>query len=95
MPQFVFAGAEAFLLRQKLDQSGLPRPVHTNERNALAALNHKINFFKHLVLVGSRLAVAFSDAHKLRNNPSTGLRLREREMHGLLFVRNLNPLHLF
>ena len=95
MAEFVFAGGERLLPRQQFNQSGLPCPVDSDERDALAALDHETDFFEDLVFIVPGRAVALGDVRKLGDDAAARLRLREGEMNGLFFFRNLDPLHFF
>jgi len=71
--EFVFARSQLLLLGEELDQSGLPCSVDSDERDALAALDHEVHFVKNLVLVDAALAITFGDVGELGNDASAGL----------------------
>lgn len=93
--QFVFACGERFLPRQQFNQRRLPRPVDSDQRDALSALDHETDLLENFVFTVSVRTVALGDLRKLGHDAPARFRLREGEMHGLFFFRNFNPLHLF
>ena len=90
MAQAIFAGAERLTARQQLDQRRLPRAVDAHQRDAVAALDDKIDAAENELL-----AVALGYVLKLGHDAPAGLGLRKRKMNGLLFLGQLDALDLF
>src|SRR5262249_31741165 len=74
---------------EQLDERRLPRAIHTHQRNAISTLDGEVyiaeNFFR---------PEALGHARAFHYSPSTRIRLRETEVDGLLFWRNLDALDL-
>ena len=73
--------------REQFDQRRFAGAIYSDQRDAIAALDHEIYIFKDLLI-----AVGFRDSLELCNNPAARLRLGERKMDGLFFFRKFNAL---
>ena len=89
MPQRVGARRQRLRARHQLDHGGLPRAVHAHQRHPVAALDHEARIAEHELL-----PVALRHVLELGHDAPAGLRLRELEVDGLLFRRNLDALDL-
>src|SRR4029077_8613552 len=85
-----------FRTGKQLDQCGFACAIYPDERDPVAALDHEADVPENFLFprpISSRICLRY--ALELSHDPSAGLGLREREMDGLLFGRNLDPLDLF
>src|SRR5205823_8222751 len=64
--------------------------VHPDQRDAIAALNHKADIAKNFFLT-----IGFCDPGELGDNPTARLWLRKRKVDRLLLFRQLDAIHLF
>ena len=87
MAQRILAGGQRLRAGQNLDQRRFAGAVHAHQRDAVAALDDEIHIREHAVI-----AVALGDLLELGHDAAAGLGLRETEVDGLLFGRNLDAL---
>src|ERR1700723_773139 len=95
MAQLIFPRTQFFLMGEQFYEGGLPCPVHTHKRDALAAFDHEIYFVKDLMIINAACSIALGNIRELGDNSSARFRLRKRKVNSLLFFRNFNSLYLF
>src|SRR3974390_1252657 len=89
VPKLQHSPGQRFSAGQQLDQRRFSGAIDADQSHSVAALDGEIDvvedFFR---------AVAFGDRFALDHGASAGIGLREAEVDGLFFGRNLDPLDL-
>src|SRR5882757_2391248 len=95
--KLVFAARRLFCPGQQLNQRGLPRSVHADQRDAVTLLNQEINLVKNLFLASIRYQlwrITFRHSHELGYYSPARLGLRERKVNRLFLGWHFDPLNL-
>ena len=88
-PTDLLTGGVRLRSSQDLDERGFACAVDANQRHPVAALDDEIGAAENQVA-----AIALGDLFEFRHHAAARLRLREGEVNGFLFGRDLDPLNL-